>query len=553
MKLKIKEIVCLIVFVVILGMIAPKSQAAGIVIAFSKSNANVGDTVTVTVTGTGVAGKVDLTVSGNATLSENSVFVDNNSASVNAQITGEGSIRITATAADMAYSDTAGVYNGSTAGTITVASSNNGSTGTGSTSGESNSGAGSGTTTAPATKSSNANLSNLGITPNDFKGFTPSKTSYTVTVPNNVSSIQIYANKAQKGQKISGTGAKNLNEGANSFNIIVTEEDGTTTKTYTLTVNREPAENTAENTEVNNEEQNNETAETTTTENKEEIFGLSELKIDGIELTPKFSSDVYEYTAKLIGENDKVDIVTKATDEGAKVEITGNENLKEGENIITILVSNEAGDKSTAYQIKLTKSLVDEEALAKEKEIQEQEKTRNIIIVCCAVALLLVIIIILIWRHKRNKRLAEEYSIPYQGFNDDDYDNYNDNNNNFNQANIYEKITDKFDNDSNNDIQTNNQLLDENNKIDDNKNENLQNTDKSKNDENTEVLNVGKRINNDSNEWYNKDLSKNIDETDSILEDKDELRRQYLNQSFDNDIDFDSKPKKRHSKGKRFK
>ena len=545
MKLKIKEIVCLIVFVVILGMIAPKSQAAGIVIAFSKSNANVGDTVTVTVTGTGVAGRVNLTVSGNATLSENSVFVDNNSASVNAQITGEGSIRITATAVDMAYSDTAGVYTGSTAGTITVASSSNGSAGNGGTSGESNSGSGSGTTTVPETKSSNANLANLGITPNDFTGFTPSKTSYTVTVPNNVSSIQIYANKAQSGQTISGTGAKNLNEGANSFNIIVTAEDGTTTKTYTLTVNREPAENTEEN----EEEQNNETAGTTTTENEEEVFGLSELKIDGIELSPEFSSDVYEYTAKLIGENDKVDIVTKATDEGAKVEITGNENLKEGENIITILVSDEAGDKSTAYQIKLTKSLVDEEALAREKELQDQERTRNTIIICCAVAVLLVIIIILIWRHRRNKRLAEEYSIPYQGFNDDDYDNYDDNN--FNQENIYEKITDKFDNDSNNNIQTNNQSLNENNNIDDN--ENLQNTDKFSYGETIENSNEDKRINNDSNEWYNKDLSKNIDETDSVLEDKDELRRQYLNQSFDNDIDFDSKPKKRHSKGKRFK
>ena len=395
------------------------------------------------------------------------------------------------------------------------------------------------------TKSSNANLSNLGITPNDFTGFTPSKTSYTVTVPNNVSSIQIYANKAQSGQTISGTGTKNLNEGANSFNIIVTAEDGVTTKTYTLTVNREPAENAEEN----EEEQNNETVGTTSTENEEEVFGLSELKIDGIELSPKFSSDVYEYTAKLIGENDKVDIVTKATDEGAKVEITGNENLKEGENIITILVSDEAGDKSTAYQIKLTKSLVDEEALAREKELQDQERTRNTIIICCAVALVLVIIIILIWRHRRNKRLAEEYSIPYQGFNDDDYDNYDDNN--FNQENIYEKITDKFDNDSNNNIQTNNQSLNENNNIDDN--ENLQNTDKFSYGETIENSNEDKRINNDSNEWYNKDLSKNIDETDSVLEDKDELRRQYLNQSFDNDIDFDSKPKKRHSKGKRFK
>ena len=87
----------------------------------------------------------------------------------------------------------------------------------------------------PAEKSANANLSNLGINPKeyDFKGFKASKTSYEVTVPNDVSSIEIYANKQDAKASITGTGKKNLQEGTNVFKIVVTAENGTT-KTYQL-------------------------------------------------------------------------------------------------------------------------------------------------------------------------------------------------------------------------------------------------------------------------------------------------------------------------------
>ena len=58
-------------------------------------------------------------------------------------------------------------------------------------------------------ESNNANLSNLGIKPNDFTGFKPNKNSYNVTVPNDVTSIEVYAYKGDEGQSVSGTGKKN--------------------------------------------------------------------------------------------------------------------------------------------------------------------------------------------------------------------------------------------------------------------------------------------------------------------------------------------------------
>ena len=86
-------------------------------------------------------------------------------------------------------------------------------------------------------KSNNANLSNLGIKPNDFKGFKISTTSYNVSVPNDVENITIYATAQDKKATITGDGAQKLNVGKNKLNVIVTAEDGTT-KTYTINIKR---------------------------------------------------------------------------------------------------------------------------------------------------------------------------------------------------------------------------------------------------------------------------------------------------------------------------
>ena len=86
-------------------------------------------------------------------------------------------------------------------------SSNNGASNNGSSSNSSNGSSSSNTsngnssgnsTQKPSTstetkKSSNANLKDLGIKPNDFKGFKSGTTAYNVTVPNDVEQVEVYA------------------------------------------------------------------------------------------------------------------------------------------------------------------------------------------------------------------------------------------------------------------------------------------------------------------------------------------------------------------------
>ncbi len=409
MKSNYKSILCAILVLLVIMIFSPKSQAASLVINFSKSTANVGDTVTVTVTGNGVSGKVNLSVSGNAVLSQNSVFVDNGSASVNLTVNGTGSIRVTATAADMADSSTAEVYTGSTGGTITVANTSSGGSSSGGTSSTGNTSGGS---TTSNEKSSNANLSNLGIRPNDFSGFTPNTTTYKVTVPEEVESVEVYATAAHSKATIAGTGNKALEYGENALNVVVTAEDGTT-KTYTINVTREGEEETEEETEI--------------------INGLSNISISGLQLTPSFKADVYEYKVNYIGKDTSLDIQTVATDPNYTVEILGNEELKEGENTITILVTDVEGNNVATYQLTVNKSLVDKEALAKKKEEKQKQEQRKIFLIAGGIiVVILVIIVIIVIKRRRNRAYAEEFSgVPFAGINgEDDYyeDDYYENN-----------------------------------------------------------------------------------------------------------------------------
>ena len=265
--------------------------------------------------------------------------------------------------------------------------------------------------TTTQTKSNNANLKDLGIRPNDFSGFKASQTTYNVTVPNNVDAVEVYATAQDSNATLSGTGKKSLQEGANALMVTVTAQDGTK-KTYTINVTREAAEENEEEAEVDEDV-------------KEQAKGLQKIEIAGIALSPEFKTNVYEYTAKYIGEETEIKVDAVATDSDYIVEVTGNKNLQEGENIITILVSDAKGNNVATYQITLNKSLVDEEALAREQEEarQKQEKQRKMIAGGIAALLLIIaIIVFVIIRRRRNKILAEEYSVPFSGLNNDDYD-----------------------------------------------------------------------------------------------------------------------------------
>lgn len=249
------------------------------------------------------------------------------------------------------------------------------------------------TSNTTTTKSSNANLSNLGITPYDFTGFRYGTTYYEVTVPEDTTTVEVYAKAQDTNATVTGIGSKSLESGENKVEVVVTAEDGTK-KTYTINIIRG-----AEGDED-------------TSINAENSKGLSELKINDLTLSPEFKTNVYEYTVKYIGEDTKLNIEAKPTNEDYVVEVIGNNDLQEGENIITILVSESNGDNVATYQVIVNKTLVDEEAIARE-EAERKEMQQKIILGVVAGVILIAIIIVIIVRRRKNKNLAEEFSGAY--------------------------------------------------------------------------------------------------------------------------------------------
>lgn len=290
-------------------------------------------------------------------------------------------------------------------------------------------------------KSNNANLSNLGIRPNDFSGFKAGTTTYNVTVPENVETIEVYAKAQDSKSKISGTGKKQLQKGKNTASVTVTAEDGTK-KTYTINITRkEQKEEEEEEKDKEDEKEEEQKEEESTNEEIIEKDGLAKLEIENVSLSPDFQSNIYEYAVRYIGEDTKLNIDAVATNEEYTVEVTGNEELQEGENIITILVSDARANNIATYQITVNKSLVDEEAIKQEQEQKEKDEAQKKIMIygSIAVGVIILIIIFIIWR-RRNKKLEEEYGVPFYNNQLEDFDenmkykgNYRDNDNERNE------------------------------------------------------------------------------------------------------------------------
>lgn len=229
----------------------------------------------------------------------------------------------------------------------------------GGNSGNSGSTGNQGGNTAP-TKDGNANLSNLGIRPNDFSGFSSGKTVYSVNVPNDVTSISVYATPSSSKATVSGTGNKSLKPGTNKFSVVVTAQDGTQ-KTYTISVNRagedgESVPNVVDEEPIEGEEPS-------------VGVGLESLVIEGLELDKEFKTEEHEYIVKVKNDltleeleaiKDKLAIATN-TDK-VSTEVVA-EISEDGKRTITIIVKDDEKEYSR-YVITFEKEEDKEETAA---------------------------------------------------------------------------------------------------------------------------------------------------------------------------------------------
>ena len=178
-------------------------------------------------------------------------------------------------------------------------------------------------------KSSDNNLSSLSIDGYNLnETFSSSKTLYTATVPGTVSSIHVNATANDtKATVTSGDGNHNLNYGANTIQIRVTAENGST-KDYTLIVTR----------------------------SKKTISALSDLKVDGTTISG-FNESTLSYDYGTVPfETSSVSISATAKDSDATITGTGTISLKTGDNTIPIVVTAQDGTTKTTYNVKINRT-----------------------------------------------------------------------------------------------------------------------------------------------------------------------------------------------------
>ncbi len=147
---------------------------------------------------------------------------------------------------------------------------------------------------------------------------------FSLTTDKSVVTIKAVANDSKA--KVSGAGKVNVKYGTNTYNVVVTAENGSK-KTYPVVITRK--------------------------DNRSSDNNLKSLSIEGETLYPSFSSDNTKYSISTDKDNLVIDAV--ANDSKAKVSGTGKVNVKYGTNTYNVVVTAE-NDSKKAYEIVINRN-----------------------------------------------------------------------------------------------------------------------------------------------------------------------------------------------------
>ncbi len=383
------------------------------------SSASPGNTVNVSVGGS-FTGRVNVTVSNGS--GNKSIWVENNTVTVPVTVGSSGTTTITAVSGEGtsdANGNDLGVIRGSKsiqivqptptpAPTPTTPSNNTNSNSATKTATKSTS------SSTTSTKSSNAHLSKLqinqeGLTPN----FNKNKTSYAVTVGENVNDLKVTAVAEDSKSKVAISGNTGLKNGDNKVYITVTAQDGTK-KVYIITVTK------------------------TGDANKSNSY-LQNLIVENATLSPEFSKEIFEYDCGTVGKSvETLKILAFGENENVKIDITGNDKLSEGDNKIIVKVTSEDGTTTKEYVITVKKdsNIVEENNIEEINALQDTDNDDNFFnklfksiknnwLICLMYIVILVQFIEIVYLYKKqnvrsHKKVKEDNNIIEKNLNSDE-------------------------------------------------------------------------------------------------------------------------------------
>lgn len=193
-------------------MIIENVSAGNLGVSASKTNATIGDKVVISVSASGLAGKFSVTSSNGSVLSggTGSTWIDNGSQTFVFNANAVGSATITVTPIDVADYSTGGAYTAGKSVRVNVKAK------------------------PVVVLSKDDTLSSLGIEGKELTpAFSKDTLEYSVELEPDTTSVNVIASASNSGASISGAGAREVQDGPNRLEIVVTAENGSS-RTYVI-------------------------------------------------------------------------------------------------------------------------------------------------------------------------------------------------------------------------------------------------------------------------------------------------------------------------------
>ncbi len=202
--------------------------------------------------------------------------------------------------------------------------------------------------------------------------FNKDKADYEIDKEIEDDNIEIIAEAEDEKSNITGNGKITLNSGENNLKISVTAENGEERLYFIKAIKK-----IKHDVRLNN-------------------LILKTNNGINIDLAPQFNMDIFEYDCNIPNYIDKIDIEAIASENDAIIETVGNEDLKEGLNVINVSVSIN-NDEKIIYKINVSKEKASDEYVTNNKQI-------NILYIAIVVILFLIIVCFIYVRAKKHTK-----------------------------------------------------------------------------------------------------------------------------------------------------
>lgn len=184
--------------------------------------------------------------------------------------------------------------------------------------------------------------------------FSPDIKDYYFIADLDTNNLEVTAIPEATNANVQISGNQSLKEGLNTILIEVTSRDNSSKSVYTINV--------------------------TKTRDKEAAnSNLETLAIENVMLEPIFDVSILNYKASVPNSTEKLNVFAVPENINGKVEITGKDNLKEGDNLVKVRVTAPNGYSFKDYIVNVHRRTQEEDKIFEEEQIANSEKLNSII------------------------------------------------------------------------------------------------------------------------------------------------------------------------------